>query len=305
MAERRLQRVLAEHGVASRRKAEDLIREGRVSVDGVVVRQMGLRVDPERQDIRVDGRPLRPEPKRYIMLYKPVGYITTARDERGRRTVLDLVDVPERVVPVGRLDRDSAGLLLLSNDGDLIFRVTHPRYELEKEYEVLVDGFPPESVIEQLRQGVPVDGRPVAVRAIEPIRIEEAGTVFRVVIHEGRNRIVRRMFERVGYPVLRLVRTRIGPLRLNGLRPGEWRDLTPEELTALFEAVALRPPDGDAYHTKTAPARPGARRTERPGVMQAPHGTNGAGRGPGRLRRIPAGRRDRRARRSRQEHRRS
>jgi 23S rRNA pseudouridine2605 synthase len=173
------------------------------------------------------------------MLHKPVGYITTAADERGRKTVLDLVRVPERVVPVGRLDRDSSGLLLLTNDGDLIYRITHPRYELEKEYEVLVDGFPPPEVEEALRRGVPVDGRPVQIRRLEAIRTEPEGTVYRVVIHEGRNRIIRRVFDRVGYPVLRLHRVRVGPLRLGDLPPGEWRDLTPEELAALRRAVGL------------------------------------------------------------------
>lgn len=239
MGEQRLQRVLAAHGVASRRKAEELIRAGRVTVDGVVVRELGTKVDPQRQEIRVDGKPLRPEPRRYIMLHKPVGYITTTADEFGRKTVLDLVQVPERVVPVGRLDRDSSGLLLLTNDGDLMYRITHPRYELEKEYEVLVDGFPPADVEEALRRGVPVDGRPVAIRRLEAIRTEPEGTVYRVVIHEGRNRIIRRVFERVGYPVLRLHRVRVGPLRLGDLPPGQWRDLTPGELAALRRAVGL------------------------------------------------------------------
>ncbi len=239
MAEQRLQRVLAAHGVASRRKAEQLILAGRVTVDGVVVRQLGTKVDPERQEIRVDGKLLRPEPRRYIMLHKPVGYITTTADEHGRKTVLDLVKVPERVVPVGRLDRDSSGLLLLTNDGDLIYRITHPRYELEKEYEVLVDGFPPPEVEEALRRGVPVDGRPVQIRRLEAVRTEPEGTVYRVVIHEGRNRIIRRVFERVGYPVLRLHRVRVGPLWLGNLAPGQWRDLTPEELAALRRAVGL------------------------------------------------------------------
>lgn len=303
--ERRLQRVLAEHGVASRRKAEELIRAGRVSVDGTVIREMGVRVDPERQDIRVDGRPLRPERRRYLILHKPVGYITTTSDERGRRTVLDLVDVPERVVPVGRLDRDSSGLLLLSNDGDLIYRITHPRYELEKEYEVLVDGFPPPSVIDQIRRGVTVDGRPVAVRSIEPIRTEEAGTVFRVVIHEGRNRIVRRMFERVGYPVLRLVRTRVGPLRLDGLPPGAWRDLTQGELDALFRAVGLAPPAGGLPRpSRDGQDRPAARASGQPPGGRSRRDFDGAGRGVRALPRLPDRRRDRRAWRGRQEHRR-
>ncbi|MCS7246451.1 MAG: rRNA pseudouridine synthase [Thermomicrobium sp.] len=239
MSEQRLQRVLAAHGIASRRKAAALIRAGRVTVDGLVVREPGTRVDPARQEIRVDGRVLRPEPRRYVLLHKPIGYITTTADEHGRKTVLDLVDVPERVVPVGRLDRDSSGLLLLTNDGDLIFRITHPRYELEKEYEVLVDGVPPAEVEEAIRRGVPVDGRPVVVRRLELLRIEPEGAVYRVVIHEGRNRIIRRLFDRVGYPVLRLHRVRVGPLRLGDLPAGDWRDLTPSELAALRRAVGL------------------------------------------------------------------
>ncbi len=175
-------------------------------------------------------------------MHKPVGCITTTHDEHGRKTVADLVRVPERVVPVGRLDRDSSGLLLLTNDGALIYRITHPRFELEKEYEVLVDGFPPPEVEAALRRGVPIDGRPVAIRRLEALRNEAAGTVYRLVIHEGRNRIIRRVFERVGYPVLQLHRVRVGPIRLGTLAPAEWRDLTPEEVRALRRAVGL--PDG-------------------------------------------------------------
>ncbi|MDI3339118.1 MAG: pseudouridine synthase [Sphaerobacter sp.] len=237
----RLQRVLAARGVASRRKAEELIAAGRVTVDGQVVRELGVRVDPSRQDIRVDGKPLRPERRRYIMVNKPPGYITTVSDERGRRTVMDLVKVPERVVPVGRLDRQTAGLLLLTNDGDLLFRITHPSYELDKEYEVLVDGHPPPAVLERLRRGVTVEGRRVQPSQVRPLRNEEAGTVLRIVIHEGRNRIVRRMLERVGYPVLKLTRTRVGPIHVRGLPVGAWRDLTPGEVAQLFEAVGLQP----------------------------------------------------------------
>jgi len=235
----RLQRVLAARGIASRRKAEALIQAGRVSVDGQIVRELGVRVDPERQDIRVDGRPLPVARPRYIMLHKPVGYITTTADERGRQTVLDLVDVPERVVPVGRLDRDTSGLLLLTNDGEFLYRITHPRYELEKEYEVLVDGFPDEETIALLRRGVSIAGRPVAVRRVLLLRTEPQGAVFDVVVHEGRNRIIRRMFERVGYPVLALKRTRIGPLELGALPVGAWRDLTPDEVAALARVVDL------------------------------------------------------------------
>jgi len=294
--ERRLQRVLAEHGVASRRKAEELIRAGRVSVDGTVVREMGVRVDPERQEIRVDGRPLRPERRRYLLLHKPSGFITTTSDERGRPTVRDLVQVPERVVPVGRLDRDSAGLLLLTNDGDLVYRITHPRHELEKEYEVLVDGFPPPDVVELLRQGVSIGGRPVSVRRVEAVRTEEAGTVFRVVIHEGRNRIVRRMFERVGYPVLRLIRTRVGPLRLEGLAPGSWRDLTPSEREALFRAVGVTPSPSSSDERLRRGAGAGR------GVVEPERRIEKVGRADGgRLRRLARGR-DRRSRWRREDY---
>ncbi|WP_040666821.1 pseudouridine synthase, partial [Nitrolancea hollandica] len=215
----RLQRVLATHGVASRRKAEELILAGRVAVDGHIVRELGTQVNAERQRITVDGKPIRTERRRYILLNKPPGYITTASDERGRRTVMDLVNVPERVVPVGRLDRQTSGLLLLTNDGDVAFRVAHPRYELEKEYEALVDGHPPPEVLAELRRGVTIEGQKVIPEQVRPLRNEEAGTVLRIVIHEGRNRIVRRMLERVGYPVIKLTRTRIGPLQVKGIAP--------------------------------------------------------------------------------------
>jgi 23S rRNA pseudouridine2605 synthase len=233
----RLHKVLAARGVASRRKAEQMIADGRVSVDGQVVRTQGFRVDPGTQSITVDGRPVRHERKRYILLNKPPGYITTAQDERGRRTVLDLVDVPERVVPVGRLDRPTSGLLLLTNDGELANRIAHPRYELEKEYEVLLDGNPPRPTLDQLARGVTIDGEVVKPNEVRAIRNEPEGTVLRIVIHEGRNRIVRRMMERIGYQVLRLTRIRLGPIVLKGIERGAWRDLTPGELDQLWEAV--------------------------------------------------------------------
>ncbi|MFO7270888.1 MAG: pseudouridine synthase [Sphaerobacter thermophilus] len=327
----RLQRVLAAHGVASRRKAEELITAGRVTVDGQVVRELGVRVDPERQEIRVDGKRLRPERRRYIMLNKPPGYITTVSDERGRRTVMDLVQVPERVVPAGRLDRPTAGLLLLTNDGDLLFRITHPRYELEKEYEVLVDGHPPPEVLDQLRRGVTVDGERVVPDQVRPLRIEEAGTVLRIVIHEGRNRIVRRMMDRVGYPVLKLTRTRIGPIHVRGVPLGAWRDLTPGEVTQLLEAVGLDPasagrplpepgrrsdpgerrgeprrsgPTRRGERPAPSGARPPARRGERRGGPgTGPRERFGRGRGGERGARRPPGRRDRRPGGGRQDHR--
>ncbi|HUZ00421.1 MAG TPA: pseudouridine synthase [Thermomicrobiaceae bacterium] len=273
----RLQRVLASRGVTSRRKAEELILEGRVTVNGEVVRELGTVVDPDTQDIRVDGQRLRPERRRYVMLNKPSGYITTMSDERGRRTVMELVDVPERVVPVGRLDRATSGLLLLTNDGDLAFRMTHPRYELQKEYEALLDGYPPPEVLQRLRVGVSVEGQRVVPDQVRPMRAEEGGTLLRIVIHEGRNRIVRRMLDYVGYPALSLTRTRIGPLHVRGLATGAWRDLTEGEVAQLLEAVHLV---GDEATPTRRPSAgpPAAQRPRRPFVSRP--GAPPSGRGP-------------------------
>jgi 23S rRNA pseudouridine2605 synthase len=235
----RLHSVLAARGVASRRAAEEMIATGRVRVDGVVVTELGTKVDPETQKIEVDGM-LIPNPRRrYVVLHKPRGYITTMSDERDRQTVMDLVRVSERVVPVGRLDRQTEGLLLLTNDGEVAHRVMHPRYEIDKEYEALLDGHPPAAVLHRVRQGIVVDGQRAQPVMVRPLRNAEDGTVVRIVIHEGRNRVVRRMFEEVGYPVLRLIRTRIGPLQLGAIPRGRWRDLTDGELKALREALHL------------------------------------------------------------------
>jgi 23S rRNA pseudouridine2605 synthase len=266
----RLHKVLAARGVASRRKAEQMIADGRVAVDGEIVTTLGYRVDPERQQIAVDGVPVRDERRRYIVLNKPPGYITTARDERGRRTVLDLVDVPERISPVGRLDRPTSGLLLLTNDGELANRIAHPRYELEKEYEVLLDGHPPRPTLDELVRGVTIDGELVRPNQVRAIRNAPEGTVLRIVIHEGRNRIVRRMMERIGYQVLHLSRVRLGPLVLQGIERGSWRDLTPGELEQLRQAVGLdreaatkQQQSDDRRRTGTSAKRPGQDRGPR------------------------------------------
>lgn len=261
----RLHKVLAARGVASRRKAEKMIAEGRVKVDGEVVQTEGFRVDPDNQKIEVDGRIVRVEPKRYLMLNKPPGYITTSQDERGRRTVLDLVDVRERVVPVGRLDRPTTGLLLLTNDGDLAHRVTHPRFELEKEYEILLDGHPPRRTLDELVRGVTIDGVKAVPSEVRAVSNEPEGTLLRIVIHEGRNRIVRRMIEHIGYNVVRLSRIRLGPVVLQGVPRGSWRDLTPGELEQLWEAVGrdqepgnnvVRQPERREDRPAGPPARP-------------------------------------------------
>ena len=233
----RLQKVLAHAGVASRRRAEALIETGRVRVNGRLVTKLGTRVDPERDLIIVDGRPI-PHPASHtcIVLNKPRGVLSTTSDPYGRVTVLDLVQTEVRVCPVGRLDKDSEGLILLTDDGDLAYRLTHPRYEQEKEYRVLVEGSPDEGSLQQLREGVELDeGRtwPAAVEMEQGGKAEREGTWLRIVIHEGRKRQVRRMCQAVGHRVRRLIRVRMGPLELGQLQPGQWRFLTRSEVRAL------------------------------------------------------------------------
>lgn len=230
----RLQKVLARVGIGSRRVCEDLIAEGRVLVDGEVA-VLGRRVDPETALIEVDGAPVgvRPDLVHYV-LNKPAGVVTTADDPQGRPTVVGLVPNEPRVFPVGRLDVDTEGLLLLTNDGELAHRLTHPSYGVEKEYVAEVEGLPTRAVLRRLREGVELDDGPTApARAtlIDP-------SVVRLTIHEGRNRQVRRMCEAVGHSVVRLVRTRIGPLADRSLAPGAWRELTGDEVRSLQRAVA-------------------------------------------------------------------
>ena len=233
----RLQKIIAQAGLASRRAAEKLIADGRVTVNGETVVEMGTKADPSRDDIRIDGRRLKsPERHRYILLNKPAGYVTTRSDPQRRRTVVDLLaGVKEYVYPVGRLDYDTQGLLLLTNDGDLAARLTHPRHEVDRTYEARVAGMPDDEAIERLRRGIPLDGRrtrPADVTLINKGRRDEDG-VLHVTIREGRNRQVRRMLEAVGHPVRSLRRTRFGPLTLRGLETGTWRELTAPEVEKL------------------------------------------------------------------------
>jgi 23S rRNA pseudouridine2605 synthase len=253
----RLQRVLAAAGVASRRKAEELIREGRVSVDGKVVTELGTRVDPQRAVVRVDGRRIRPEPFRYIVLNKPSGFITTTSDERGRQTVMDLLPPGLRVFPVGRLDRDTEGLLLLTNDGELANRVMHPRYELTKEYLVLTPMRPPPAVMNRIAAGVDVDGKRVLPHEFRIVRETREGVLLSIVIHEGMNRVVRKMMERADIPVTELRRVRIGPLSVAGIPRGGSRDLTPGELTSLRQALRINRDDGNSSERERHRARAG------------------------------------------------
>lgn len=234
MGKERLQKVLARAGVASRRHSEGLIRAGRVTVNAAVVRELGTKVDPKRDRILVDGKPVRAEEPVYLALYKPRGWVTTASDPRGRRKVTDLVkDLPERVYPVGRLDYDSEGLLLLTNDGDLAHAVAHPKFGVPKTYQVQVRGRPARAVTERLRRGIELEDGPTRPAQVRFLRTTGEKTLLEMTVREGRNRLIRRMWEAVGHPVIRLKRTRIGGVRLQGLRPGTHRRLTAEEVTAL------------------------------------------------------------------------
>ena len=230
MVAERLQKALARAGVASRRAAEQLIREGRVAVNGQVVRELGTRVDPARDRVTVDGQPLAPPAARhYVLLNKPRGYVSTARDEWGRPTVLDLVPREGRLYPVGRLDADSEGLLLLTDDGDFALRLTHPRYKVPKEYHVLVPAPVPAEALVRLRAGVELAEGRTAPAEVAVLRHEPPGTWLRVVLRQGWKRQVRRMLAAVGLPVARLVRVRVGGLTLGDLPPGAWRALSPAE----------------------------------------------------------------------------
>ena len=239
MGEERLQKVLARAGFGSRRACEELIARGRVTVNGRVAR-LGDRVDPSRDVVEVDGSRVNLDPNvRYFALHKPAGVVTTLRDPGGRPDLRGLLPPGPRVYPVGRLDRDSEGLLLLTNDGELANRVMHPRYGVEKEYLVEVEGEPTERTARALERGVELeDGVARAVSARVVGRRPGRGAL-RVVMVEGRKREVRRMLEALGFPVRRLVRLRVGPVRLGRLRPGQVRPLTPGEVRALYRAAGL------------------------------------------------------------------
>jgi 23S rRNA pseudouridine2605 synthase len=255
----RLQKILSQAGVASRRAAEKLIAEGRVTVNGDTVREMGTRADPASDDIRVDGRRIKPaERLRYILLNKPSGVVTTRSDPQRRPTVIDLLaGVREYVYPVGRLDYDTEGLLLLTNDGDLAAALTHPRHGVERTYEARVAGIPSHDALERLRQGIPLDGKrtlPADATLVTrgPAKAGHDGRERRdgdiktgrvlITIREGRNRQVRRMLEAVGHPVDTLRRVKIGPLSDRMLKRGQWRELTAVEIRALKSLAAAPAP---------------------------------------------------------------
>lgn len=235
LAPERLQKVLASRGLCSRREAEEWIRRGRVRVNGEVIRELGVKADPESDRIEVDGRPLPEEGRRFVVvLNKPSGYVTTVRDPHAERTVMDLlVRVRGRVYPVGRLDRDSRGVLLLTNDGELAHELLHPSREVEKVYEVTAAGDLGEEALRQLSAGVELEDGPTAPARVWGVRPTASGVRFRIALVEGRKRQVRRMVQAVGGHVVELVRVSVGSVTTEGLAEGAWRYLKPEEVEAL------------------------------------------------------------------------
>ncbi|MGE0455003.1 MAG: pseudouridine synthase [Vicinamibacteria bacterium] len=232
MAER-LQKILARAGVASRRGAEQLILDGRVRVNGEVVRELGSKADAAQDEVRVDGKRLKPAPETvYLLLFKPKGVVCTRRDPEGRTTVMDLVPKVPGLFPVGRLDVTTEGLLLLTNDGAFAERVAHPRYEVPRVYEAKVHRLPDQETLQKLRRGVSVDGVRMSVDRVRVLEAENNAWL-ELTLHEGRNREVKRLMEAVGHPVSKLRRVAIGPLTTRGLKPGEFRSLRPEEIVRL------------------------------------------------------------------------
>jgi 23S rRNA pseudouridine2605 synthase len=234
----RLQRLLAAAGIASRRGAEELVRAGRVTVDGRVA-GLGESADPDTQDVRFDGRPIRPAAHEYWLLNKPGGTVTTARDPQGRRTVIDFIPTLVRVFPVGRLDLDTTGVLLLTNDGELTHRLLHPRFGVEKEYVATVRGPVEVAALAALRRGLMLEDGPTAPAQVTLLEAPRGETRLALVIHEGRKRQVKRMLEAVGHPVLGLHRRRFGPLTDEGLAVGQARPLHEQELGLLKETAEL------------------------------------------------------------------
>jgi len=241
----RLQKLLAQSGVGSRRRCEELMLEGLVEVDGEVVTRLGTKVDPRTAVIRVDGRRLPPVSAHvYLVLNKPRGVVSTMSDPEGRRNLSDYVgDRPERLFHVGRLDTDTDGLLILTNDGDFAQRLAHPSYEVDKTYVAEVEGLPTTSTLAKLRDGVTLEDGPVAVSKVRVLSKQRSGAreraIVELVIHEGRNRIVRRLLAQVGHPVKRLTRTRIGPVAVGQLRTGQLRELTSAEIGDLLDAARM------------------------------------------------------------------
>ncbi len=232
----RLQKYLAQCGIASRRKAEELIQQGKVQVDGITVTDMGIRIIPEENVIHCNGRPVVSQSRMlYILLNKPKGYVTTLADPQGRPIVTSLLkDIPERLFPVGRLDIDTEGALILTNDGNLAQRIQHPSHETTKTYEALVAGHPHRSLLVQLEKGIVLEGKSTAPAKISARKTTQHSTLIEIIIHEGRKRQVRKMFEAISHPVLHLKRIAYGKLFLHKLPTGKYRILGPRDIERIF-----------------------------------------------------------------------
>ncbi len=239
----RLQKVIAQAGITSRRKAEQLIMEGKVKVNGKVIRELGVKVTPNKDEIEVDGVPIDREEPVYFLLYKPTGVISSVQDEKGRKVVTDFVDIPQRVFPVGRLDYDTSGLILLTNDGELAYTLMHPKSKIDKVYVAKVQGIPFREKLKELRYGLELeDGRtaPAKVKMLSTDKKKNT-SIIQITIHEGRNRQVRRMFEAIGHPVLKLKREAYSFLDLRGMNPGDIRPLKPFEVKQLRDLAVTKP----------------------------------------------------------------
>ena len=246
----RLQKLLSEAGIASRRKAEEFILAGRVSVNGVTA-QIGERADPSRDRVTLDGRPINMKVQKvYLMLHKPRGYITTMKDEMDRKCVAQLVrDVPERVFPVGRLDRESEGLLLMTNDGEFANAMMHPSHHVPKVYRVTVRPGVTEEQLTQLSTGIMIEGRKTAPAVVHVLSQESGRVVLEIILREGRNRQIRKMCEQLGLEVARLRRTAVGFLKLGMLPPGKWRMLTAAEVNRLAGSAARKKNTASKHHS--------------------------------------------------------
>lgn len=234
MEHERLQKYIARCGVASRRKAEKMILDGRVKINGIKVTKLGTKVEPVSDVIMVDNKKISPVDKYiYIKLYKPEGYVTTVMDQFNRKTVLDLIDIKERIYPVGRLDYNTSGLLLLTNDGDLANRLTHPKYHIYKTYVAEIEGQANENIINTLKSGVVIDGYKTAPAKVELLKWEGNRSTIQISIYEGKNRQVRKMFDAVSHKVIKLKRISFGEINLGNLKIGSWKNLSNKEVNFL------------------------------------------------------------------------
>jgi pseudouridine synthase len=270
----RLQKIIAHAGFASRREAETMIREGRVTVNGQVVTELGSKADPASDHVKVDGKLItKPETHRYILLYKPKEVMTTVADPQGRRTVIDLVKgIRERIYPVGRLDFHSEGLILLTNDGDLAFKVSHPKHGSVKTYHVKVRGVPEDRIVGKLERGITIDGKRTLPCEIARMKTtgrgdEEGNSWFEVKLREGRTQQIRKMFQAVGHPVSKLRRVAIGPLSDPRLTPGDYRELTAREVKML--ATMQEPPKPKPRRTAAERDTPAAGSKKKPAAKKS------------------------------------